>query len=76
MGSDLLLDVELVETKATESFTHPQYNNATLAHDVMLVKLRSPAQLSPTVSAVDVPSHCNPTGTRCTVPSWASPPAL
>ncbi|KAF6078151.1 hypothetical protein HJG60_009056 [Phyllostomus discolor] len=50
MGSDLLLDAELLETKATESFIHPQYNYVTLTHDIMLVKLHSPAQLSPTTT--------------------------
>ncbi|XP_054444394.1 kallikrein-7-like [Pteronotus mesoamericanus] len=70
MGSDLLLDVDLEEIKATASFIHPLYNHLTLDHDIMLVKLFRPAPLSPTVSTVEVPSSCHRPGTSCTVSGW------
>ncbi|XP_054444395.1 kallikrein-7-like [Pteronotus mesoamericanus] len=70
MGSDLLLDVNLQEIKATESFIHPLYNNVTLANDIMLVKLSRPAPLSPTVSTLHVPCYCEPPDTNCTISGW------
>ncbi|XP_036151849.1 kallikrein-7-like [Myotis myotis] len=70
MGSDLLVDGNAQRIRATESFIHPWYINGTYYHDIMLVKLRSPATLSPTVSTIDLPSSCKGRGTSCTVSGW------
>ncbi|ELK37889.1 Kallikrein-7, partial [Myotis davidii] len=70
MGSDLLVDVRAQRIRATESFIHPWYINDTYYHDIMLVKLSSPATLSPTVRTIDLPSSCKGRGTSCTVSGW------
>ncbi|XP_059521461.1 kallikrein-7-like isoform X1 [Myotis daubentonii] len=70
MGSDLLVDGRAERMRATESFIHPWYINGTYYHDIMLVKLSSPATLSPTVSTIDLPSSCKGRGTSCTVSGW------
>ncbi|XP_070259080.1 kallikrein-7-like, partial [Myotis yumanensis] len=70
MGSDLLVDERAQRIRATQSFVHPWYNNNTYYHDIMLVKLSSPATLSPTVNTIDLPSSCKGPGTSCTVSGW------
>ncbi|XP_014304896.1 kallikrein-7-like [Myotis lucifugus] len=70
MGSDLLVDVRAQRIRATESFIHPRYNNRTNNHDIMLVKLHSPATLSPIVNTINLPSSCKGNATSCTVSGW------
>ncbi|XP_070259081.1 kallikrein-7-like [Myotis yumanensis] len=70
MGSDLRVDWRAQRIRATESFIHPRYNNRTNNHDIMLVKLSSPATLSPTVNTIYLPSSCKGRGTSCTVSGW------
>ncbi|XP_059521464.1 kallikrein-7-like [Myotis daubentonii] len=70
MGSDLLVDGNVQRIWATQYFVHPRYNNSNYNHDIMLVKLSSPATLSPTVSTIDLPSSCKDPGTSCTVSGW------
>ncbi|XP_054567118.1 kallikrein-7-like [Eptesicus fuscus] len=72
MGSDLLVDPNAQKIRATETFVHPQFDTARQVHDIMLVKLSSPATLSSTVRTVNVPSSCKPPGTSCTVSGWGS----
>ncbi|XP_036151851.1 kallikrein-7-like [Myotis myotis] len=73
MGSDLLVDGNAQRIRATQSFVHPRYIDAARqVHDIMLVKLRSPATLSPTVRTAGVPSRCKQPGTSCTVSGWGS----
>ncbi|XP_016061414.1 PREDICTED: kallikrein-7-like [Miniopterus natalensis] len=72
MGSDLLVDGNAQKIRATESFIHPRYDTATDTHDIMLVKLSSPAKLSPSVRIVNVPSSCKQPETSCTVSGWGS----
>ncbi|XP_036151847.1 kallikrein-7-like [Myotis myotis] len=74
MGSDLLVDGNAQRIRATQSFIHHRYINHTDNHDIMLVKLRSPATLSPTVSTIDLPSSCKDPGTSCTVSGWGVSP--
>ncbi|XP_059521458.1 kallikrein-7-like [Myotis daubentonii] len=74
MGSDLLVDGNVQRIRATQSFIHHRYINHTDNHDIMLVKLRSPATLSPTVSTIDLPSSCKDPGTSCTVSGWGVSP--
>ncbi|ELK37890.1 Kallikrein-7 [Myotis davidii] len=70
MGSDLLVDGRAQRIRATESFVHPRFINGTNDHDIMLVKMRNPATLSPTVNTIDLPSSCKGRGTSCTVSGW------
>uniref|UniRef100_G1QFW6 Peptidase S1 domain-containing protein n=1 Tax=Myotis lucifugus TaxID=59463 RepID=G1QFW6_MYOLU len=67
---DLLVDWRAQRIRATEYFIHPRYNNRTNNHDIMLVKLHSPATLSPTVNTIYLPSSCKGSGTSCTVSGW------
>ncbi|XP_070258245.1 kallikrein-7-like [Myotis yumanensis] len=70
MGSDLPVDARAQRIRAIQSFIHHRYNNHTDDHDIMLVKLCSPARLSPTVNTIDLPSSCKDPGTSCTVSGW------
>ncbi|XP_014405944.1 PREDICTED: kallikrein-7 [Myotis brandtii] len=72
VGSDILVDGNAQRIRATESFVHPQFDAARQVHDIMLVKLSSPAKLSSTVRTVGVPSSCKQPGTSCTVSGWGS----
>ncbi|XP_006108500.1 kallikrein-7-like, partial [Myotis lucifugus] len=66
----LLLSFALGSAGQEEYFIHPRYNNRTNNHDIMLVKLHSPATLSPTVNTIYLPSSCKGSGTSCTVSGW------
>ncbi|XP_054567123.1 kallikrein-7-like [Eptesicus fuscus] len=70
MGSDLLVGGHAQMIHATESFIHHRYNNITYDHDIMLVKLSSPAMLSHNVQTINLPSSCKDPGTSCTVSGW------
>ncbi|XP_070258727.1 kallikrein-7-like [Myotis yumanensis] len=70
MGSDLLVDGRAQRIRAIQSFVHPRYINGTHYHDIMLLKLSSPATLSPTLNTIDLPSSCKDPGTSCTVSGW------
>ncbi|EPQ16038.1 Kallikrein-7, partial [Myotis brandtii] len=72
MGTNLLVDRKAQKIRATEFFTHPQYDVTTNVHNIMLVKLSSPANLSSTVRIIKVPSSCKQPGTTCTVSGWGS----
>nr|KAF6270046.1 kallikrein related peptidase 7 [Pipistrellus kuhlii] len=70
MGSDHLNIGTVQQIWATESFVHPQYDNRTYDHDLMLVKLSSPAKLSPNVRTIKLPTSCKFPGASCTVSGW------
>ncbi|XP_054566135.1 kallikrein-7-like [Eptesicus fuscus] len=70
MGSDLLVGGRARKINATESFVHPWYDNRTDDHDIMLVKLSSPARLSRNVKKINLPSSCKEPETSCTVSGW------
>ncbi|XP_054567122.1 kallikrein-7-like [Eptesicus fuscus] len=70
MGSDLLVGRRARKINATESFVHPWYDNRTDDHDIMLVKLSSPARLSRNVKKINLPSRCKDLGSNCTVAGW------
>uniref|UniRef100_A0A8B9XXG3 Kallikrein related peptidase 7 n=1 Tax=Bos mutus grunniens TaxID=30521 RepID=A0A8B9XXG3_BOSMU len=70
MGSDRLVGGQKI--KATRSFRHPGYSTQTHANDLMLVKLNGRAKLSSSVKKVNLPSHCDPPGTMCTVSGWGT----
>ncbi|XP_070258035.1 kallikrein-7-like isoform X1 [Myotis yumanensis] len=72
MGTNLLVDRNAQKIRATQFFTHPQYDVTTNVHNIMLVKLSSPANLSSTVRIMKVPSSCKQPGTTCTVSGWGS----
>ncbi|KAM6223592.1 kallikrein-7 [Rhynchocyon petersi] len=58
--------------RATKSIRHSQYSTQTHVNDIMLVKLRSPVQMSSNVQPVTLPSRCEPPGTLCTVSGWGT----
>ncbi|DAA19554.1 kallikrein-7 isoform X2 [Bos indicus x Bos taurus] len=70
MGSVRLVGGQKI--KATRSFRHPGYSTQTHANDLMLVKLNGRAKLSSSVKKVNLPSHCDPPGTMCTVSGWGT----
>ncbi|KAK1329897.1 hypothetical protein QTO34_010080 [Cnephaeus nilssonii] len=72
MGSDLLVDPNAQKIRATETYVHPRYDIKTDVHNIMLVKLSSPAKLSPTVMTINVPSSCRLPRRSCTVSGWGS----
>ncbi|XP_059555593.1 kallikrein-7-like [Myotis daubentonii] len=72
IGTNLLVDRNAQKIRATEFFTHPRYDVTTNVHNIMLLKLSSPAKLSPTVRIMKVPSSCKQPGTTCTVSGWGS----
>uniref|UniRef100_A0A4W4HA39 chymotrypsin n=1 Tax=Electrophorus electricus TaxID=8005 RepID=A0A4W4HA39_ELEEL len=55
-----------------EVFKHPHYNSFTINNDILLIKLASPAQLSPRVSPVCVAetSDSFPSGMKCMTTGW------
>ncbi|XP_054567119.1 kallikrein-7-like, partial [Eptesicus fuscus] len=72
MGSDLLVDPNAQKIRATETYVHPRYDIKTDVHNIMLVKLSSPAKLSSTVMTINVPSSCRLPRKSCTVSGWGS----
>ncbi|XP_054567120.1 kallikrein-7-like [Eptesicus fuscus] len=73
MGSDRLAGGCACKIRATKSFVHPQYNNVTDDHDIMLVKLCREARLSYKIKTINLPSSCKDPGTSCTVSGWGTP---
>ncbi|XP_057567872.1 kallikrein-7-like isoform X12 [Hippopotamus amphibius kiboko] len=70
MGSEQLGRGQKI--RATKSFRHPGYSKQTHVDDLMLVKLNSRARLSPSVQKVNLPSRCEPPGTKCTISGWGT----
>ncbi|XP_036286300.2 kallikrein-7 [Pipistrellus kuhlii] len=72
MGTDLLVNPNAQKIRATETYVHPRYDVTTDVHNIMLVKLSSPAKLSPTVMTINVPTTCRLPRKSCTVSGWGS----
>ena len=72
LGSDRLDSKRAQRITATESFVHPGYSTQTHVNDIMLVKLSHPARMSSSVNKVNLPSHCDAPGTKCTVSGWGT----
>ncbi|XP_066227794.1 kallikrein-7-like [Saccopteryx leptura] len=70
LGSDRLVDENAQRIRANESFIHHGYVNIINIHDIMLVKLSSPAKLTSTVKIAELPSSCKDPGTNCSVSGW------
>ncbi|XP_076594250.1 trypsin-1-like isoform X1 [Chaetodon auriga] len=49
---------------------HPNFDEATNANDIMLIKLSRPAVFNQYVQPVALPTSCAPVGTMCTVSGW------
>ncbi|XP_004644714.1 kallikrein-7 [Octodon degus] len=72
VGSDKLGDKRAQKIKATQSFRHPRYSSQTHENDIMLVRLNSPVKMSSGVKAANLPTHCEPAGTSCSVSGWGT----
>ncbi|XP_075393987.1 kallikrein-7-like [Tenrec ecaudatus] len=72
MGSQMLNGRRGKRIRATRSIRHPDYSTRTHVNDIMLVRLNSPARMSPSVKAVNLPSRCEGPGTSCTVSGWGT----
>ncbi|XP_066230235.1 kallikrein-7-like [Saccopteryx leptura] len=72
LGSDQLSTGRAQRIRATKSFVHPSYSTETHVNDIMLVKLGHPARLSSAVNTINLPTHCDPPGTSCTVSGWGT----
>ncbi|XP_057568974.1 kallikrein-11 isoform X2 [Hippopotamus amphibius kiboko] len=61
---------------ATESFSHPHFNNGVPnkdhRNDIMLVKMATPALITWAVRPLTVSSHCVTAGTRCLMSGWGT----
>ncbi|XP_063041489.1 trypsin-like [Engraulis encrasicolus] len=51
---------------------HPNYNNANLDNDIMLIKLSQPARLNSYVQTVSLPSRCPVADEPCMVSGWGN----
>uniref|UniRef100_A0A8C5PXS5 Peptidase S1 domain-containing protein n=1 Tax=Leptobrachium leishanense TaxID=445787 RepID=A0A8C5PXS5_9ANUR len=51
---------------------HPSYNSRTIDHDIMLIKLSTPATLNSFVGVVALPSGCAAAGTSCQISGWGN----
>ncbi|NXK53240.1 TRY1 protein, partial [Chauna torquata] len=51
---------------------HPNYNYTTQEHDLMLVQLRRPATLGPSVQTLALGTRCPAPSTPCLVSGWGT----
>merc|ERR1711862_643915 len=51
---------------------HPRYSSYNINNDIMLIKLSTPATLTPEVQPVALPSSCAAAGTMCRVAGWGN----
>uniref|UniRef100_A0A8D2KZR8 Peptidase S1 domain-containing protein n=1 Tax=Varanus komodoensis TaxID=61221 RepID=A0A8D2KZR8_VARKO len=52
------------------------YDRSTFNNDIMLLKLRRPVSISPTVAPLGLPSACSAPGTTCIVSGWGTSAGL
>ncbi|KAM5236961.1 kallikrein-8-like [Ctenodactylus gundi] len=62
------------EMSVAQSIQHPCYNssNKDHDHDLMLIRLRSPANLGPKVKPVQLADECADIGQTCTISGWGT----
>lgn len=75
MGDDLSLSVFSGNPNrqlrgATHVFVHPEYNIATLDHNVAIIRTDSPYTVSETFNPVLRPGDSSPVDTQCSVAGW------
>uniref|UniRef100_A0A8C5S9C9 Peptidase S1 domain-containing protein n=1 Tax=Laticauda laticaudata TaxID=8630 RepID=A0A8C5S9C9_LATLA len=58
--------------KAEKIIVHPSYNSWLLDHDIMLIKLEKPAELSKSVAPITLGYGCPAVGTYCLVSGWGN----
>ena len=56
--------------EASLSIQHPEYNEPSMANDLMLIKLKESVSLSDTVRNISVVSQCPTPGDSCLVSGW------
>lgn len=62
------------EKVVAQSIPHPCYNSSSddHNHDLMLIRLRSPASLGPKVKPINLTDHCPRVGQKCTISGWGT----
>ncbi|XP_066230238.1 kallikrein-8 isoform X2 [Saccopteryx leptura] len=62
------------EKAVAQSIPHPcySYSSGDNNHDLMLVRLRSPASLGPKVKPINLTDHCPRDGQKCTISGWGT----
>ncbi|XP_036129994.1 kallikrein-8 [Molossus molossus] len=62
------------ERAVAQSIQHPCYNHDSddHNHDLMLIRLRNPASLGPTVKPINLTNHCAQAGQKCTISGWGT----
>uniref|UniRef100_A0A667Z8P6 chymotrypsin n=1 Tax=Myripristis murdjan TaxID=586833 RepID=A0A667Z8P6_9TELE len=73
LGEHDMYNNEPIQVKTiARAITHPYYNTQNFNNDITLLKLSSPAQMTPRVSPVCLasPSTSIPSGTRCVTTGW------
>uniref|UniRef100_A0A8C6XNS2 Peptidase S1 domain-containing protein n=1 Tax=Naja naja TaxID=35670 RepID=A0A8C6XNS2_NAJNA len=58
--------------RAEKIIVHPSYNSWLLDHDIMLIKLVKPAELSKSVAPITLGYGCPAVGTYCLVSGWGN----
>ncbi|XP_043935327.1 trypsin-like [Protopterus annectens] len=64
-GTEQVINVE-------KAILHPLYDYMTVNNDIMLLKLASPARLTPYVQPIRLPRHCPVDNTLCLVSGWGN----
>ncbi|KAK7151583.1 hypothetical protein R3I94_008042 [Phoxinus phoxinus] len=58
------------QIRAEKVIRHPNYNGQTLNNDIMLIKLRTPANFNKCVNSIRLAASCTSAGEQCLVSGW------
>uniref|UniRef100_A0A5F8G775 Kallikrein-8 n=1 Tax=Monodelphis domestica TaxID=13616 RepID=A0A5F8G775_MONDO len=60
------------EIEVAQSIPHPCYNSSNNKHDLMLLRLRKPAEVNRNVQPIGLASRCPQPNQECTVSGWGT----